>query len=179
MRRLKCHKAEALLTRELDEGLEAEERAQLENHLSACPACRQLKQEIAAMFEAVASDAPDDPGQEYWDRYYSSLDAKLQEKESVKRWGFGWTVGIATAMAVLTLIFVGVRVLDNSAPSTLSAEKQLAVVQELLKLYGPVNGTYEHNDVEADELQSQKYLTITLPQDVLVTWFEIEDELSG
>ena len=179
MRRLNCHKAEALLTRELDEGLKERERILLEEHLNECLSCRQLKQQILAMFEAIASDVPHDLGKEYWDRYYSSLDAKLQEKESVRGWGIGWKVGMAAAVAALTFILVHVTTLDDIAPSPLSAEKQLAVIQELHKLYGPVNGTYEHNGVEISETQSQKYPTMTLPQDVLVTWFEVEDELSG
>jgi predicted small secreted protein len=120
-----------------------------------------------------------DPGQEYWDRYNSSLEAKLQEKQAEQRWGITWRIGFAAAMAVVLFIFVRVNLSDNSQQPKLSADKQLAVVQELLKLYGPVDGTYENTSSELVELLSQKYLTAALPQDVLVPWFEVEDEPSG
>jgi anti-sigma factor RsiW len=62
---MNCHRAEPLIFAERDRALAADERAILDAHLAACPACRQMRQRLADAADAwrqetAAAPVPDD-----------------------------------------------------------------------------------------------------------------------
>lgn len=178
MKKLDCSSAEEILVKEIDEGLTADERVLIESHLEQCASCRRYKATVENVIEAVTSAAHEDPGPEYWNRYFSTLDAKLREKQCERKWGPWWKICGATAVIVLALVCAqfGLRA-GTSAP--LSEGQKLAVAQELFNLYGPVSEAYPQSAPSDVDLQSLQSDPPTLPNDVALSWFEVEEEPLG
>ncbi len=174
MRKPTCKEIEELLVRGLDEGLTEKENSVVQSHLGECASCRQSQEEISGLLKVIASDSARDPGEEYWRRYFVSLDAQLLEKELKRGWGFTWKLVTVAACAVLALVVMRVAFLDPDKPSWINEELQVALIQDLELLYGPV----EDSDTELTPGYSQTRLVsdATLPRDVVIGWFEVEDE---
>jgi anti-sigma factor RsiW len=54
---MNCREAESLLLAERDGGLSAPQRADLAQHVTSCPACRQLRADLTVAMSAVRSEA--------------------------------------------------------------------------------------------------------------------------
>ncbi len=174
MRKPTCKKIEELMVRGLDEGLTEKENSLVQAHLGECACCRQFQEETSDLLNVIASGAAKDPGEEYWRRYFVSLDARLQEKELQPGWGFTWKLVAVATCAVSAFVVMRVALLDPDKLSWINEEVQVALFQDLERLYGPV----EDSDTELPPAHSQTRLVYdgTLPRDVLIDWFEVEDE---
>lgn len=54
---MNCRAAELLLQAERDDGLTSSQHAELERHAASCPACRQLRADLAEAMSTVRSEA--------------------------------------------------------------------------------------------------------------------------
>jgi hypothetical protein len=60
-------------------GLEA---AEVRDHLSQCPDCRELHEENSRVVEALRLDSPSDPGTDFWNRMAFGIMAEVRHLES-------------------------------------------------------------------------------------------------
>ena len=65
MKTHECNEAEKLIVADLDEGLKPSEQERLEHHLRLCAPCRQVREESLTLLSAIASDLPEEPGEEF------------------------------------------------------------------------------------------------------------------
>jgi hypothetical protein len=176
MRKLTCTNIEELVIRDLDAGLGDEERSLLEAHLLDCAACRELQHEMTGLMAALKTDAPEDPGEEYWRRYDLSLDAKLREKEMNRSaWGLRWKLTAAAICVVLAVFAAWKYSLRPDQDAQTLPARTLALVEDLNELYGPVEeDRYASVDILVASIPSDS--RIAFLNDGLMTWFEAEDE---
>ena len=170
---------------DLDEGLEHEERVILENHLVGCASCRKLREDTKLLLSEVASDAPEDPGEDFWKLYRISLDARLRERDIARSrgfgwtrsWGFGWKQASFFAMAILVFVIslIGVFHLSGFRTSTDEAMSPQLIV-ELNQLYGPVSDELTYFGLTPGEAQFYQVSRSSVLDDSSVEWFEVEDE---
>ena len=185
MKNLNCRKAEEWIVTDLDEGLEHEERVILENHLVGCASCRKLREDTKLLLSEVASDAPEDPGEDFWKLYRISLDARLRERDIARSrgfgwtrsWGFGWKQASFFAMAILVFVIslIGVFHLSGFRTSTDEAMSPQLIV-ELNQLYGPVSDELTYFGLTPGEAQFYQVSRSSVLDDSSVEWFEVEDE---
>lgn len=105
---MNCRSATPLLSAERDSALGEPERTELDRHLAECPACRQLRAEIAEAMALWRSDAANvpvpDPEQE-WHLLRAQLHAP--ERKAIARRSaapLAW-FGVPLAAAALALAF--------------------------------------------------------------------------
>ena len=169
---------------DLDEGLDAQKKTLLASHLSQCAACRRTRDELVELLSAFRADVPPDPGEEFWRRYRSSLDARLQEKTPVRspfrRMNWRFVAVALTAMLVLAVVLVSH--LENAPvkPQRLVAMSP-ELLQELEQVYGPVpdevlGASREMTDHHAVVIVDGN---IPLMGDTDIRWFEVEDDPSA
>lgn len=109
-----CQEIELLLSVYIDDELTVEEQTQVEDHLSACAACRALVAEFADMrHQLMALDRYDAPP-DFRQRVTQRLDAK--PRHWLLRWP-GRFPRLAPALSMLTLLCVGALFLLFQAPS--------------------------------------------------------------
>jgi hypothetical protein len=140
MKRLDCPIAEDWIIARLDEGLDKQSEQLLQDHLRQCAACRTFRDETTALLSAVAVDVPADPGEDFWKRYDSSLDARLREKAlegSVSGW---WRTALVALAASLVIIAVGLGAIQHYQQfSQDRLARSTVLIEELGQLYGPVS----------------------------------------
>ncbi len=173
-----CNEAEKLIIADLDEGLKPSEQDRLENHLRLCAPCRQVREESLALLSAIASDLPEEPGEQYWKLYHQSLDVRLKEQQLKSVWGFWWKAAGVFVAAVIALLVVRVAIFQPNSPQIADLRVMSPdLIQELEQVYGPTSEELSPGSLFGDPL-----LTVADARDVAaldesdVQWFEVEDE---
>ena len=108
---LSCDEALELISAQLDGPLSQEEAARLEEHLSACPACRALADDLAELhgeLPRLAAQPPAGLKEGVMDRIRASKVTPFQSKKRQWRWR-----SLASLAAVLALVLVGAGVMDQ------------------------------------------------------------------
>ena len=119
---LDCEQALELISAKLDGALTAEESAQLEEHLAACPACRALLadfEELHMELPRLAAQPPADLKDNIMAEVRRSKVTPFQGKKKQWRWR-----SLASLAAVLVLVLVGssaLRQWDGAASRTAQA----------------------------------------------------------
>jgi hypothetical protein len=174
MKTRECNEAEKLIIGDLDGGLTPSELERLELHLSLCEPCLQVREETRALLSSIASDLPEEPGEEFWKLYHQSLGARLKEQALKPVWGFWWkTAGVFVA-AVIALVVIRVAIFEPYNP-------QIAVssdlIHELEQVYGPTSEELPGGSLYGDQLLTVvDARTAARLDDNDVQWFEVEDE---
>ncbi len=178
MRPLTCRNVEELIVRDLDEGLDAADRARLEDHLQECSECCRLQEQFKHLFSAVRADVPEEPGEDFWRMYDVSLEAKLREKEVRRGTLFGWRVVGAFVAAGVILVAAALGVVNFRDTSPVDPFVSAAVMEDLTELYGPVPERYSPygTGAAAENIVSKVASGATSYDDLETTWFEVEDE---
>lgn len=104
---LSCDQALELMSARLDGPLSREETEELEEHLSACPACRALSDELALLHQELPTLAAQPPAglkEGVMDQIRASKVTPFQSKKSRWRWR---SLASLAAVAVLALVAVG------------------------------------------------------------------------
>ena len=117
-----CEEALVLLSGHLDHENTAEEEAQLQQHLAACPACRQL----LAAFEAVDADLLSLEEEPPADLHANVMQAIRQETAGRKRRRSMWA-GLAVA-AALTVV-IGATALRSAGQGSAASAPQTAMLR--------------------------------------------------
>lgn len=101
---MNCNQAERALTRALDGELPAAERAGLDEHLRACPACRDAEAAWRAAGDLLrAQQVPAPPAEVMWADVQRAIRQAEAQPESVGPllgWRLGWATAIVMAMFV-------------------------------------------------------------------------------
>lgn len=178
MKTRECNEAEELVVVELDEGLTPSQQGRLENHLRRCAPCRQVREETLALMSSIASDLPEEPGEEFWKLYYQSLDARLREKELKPAWGLWWKAAGVLVAAVIAVVVIRVTVFQPDNRQTVDLRAMSPdLIRELGQVYGPTAEELPSSSVYGDKLLSvgDAKLAARLDDNDL-QWFEVEDE---
>lgn len=176
MRKLHCTKAEELIIRDLDEGLDSEPLALLESHISQCPSCRRFKEEMSSLLASVAADVPEDPGEDFWRYYDVSLQARLQEKSVSRSWGFGLRLAGVVMAGILAVLVVRWGVMEPQEPKMMDNRVAMLLIQDLNGLYGPVRDEFVIPSSPSNGLLDALTPELSRDDGALGTWFEVEDE---
>ena len=178
MRKLECHTTSKLIVASLDEGLDERRAAVLQEHIDRCPACRLAMEETRRVLDLVAVDVPADPGEDFWKRYRMSLDAKIEEVEVSREWGFTWKALGAAAAAILVVIALYGGIYGPAQRGIGDGNQALAVLENLSPLFGP--DSEEEPSSPADQELTSGALAARQPMmayDYLATdWFDVEDD---
>jgi predicted anti-sigma-YlaC factor YlaD len=175
MKRLDCHTAEDWIIARLDEGLSDKREQLLETHLQQCAACRAFRDETAVLLSAVATDVPPDPGEDFWKRYDSSLDAKIREKAHNRAVGW-WRMPLVMVAASLLVIVVGLGALmyyQQSQPDRLA--RSTVLFEEFGQLYGPVSDEGLNRYPSWDQIVAG-FVSVHQEYGPDSLWFEAEDD---
>lgn len=178
MKTRECSEAEKLIICGLDEGLTPSEQERLEHHLSLCEPCRQVREETRALLSSIASDLPEEPGEEFWTLYHQSLDARLREKALQPTWGLWWKAAGVFVAAVIALIVIRVATIQPNIPQIADLRVMSSdLINELEQVYGPTSEELPGGSLVGDHpLTVVDARTATRLDDDDVQWFEVEDE---
>ncbi len=108
---LSCDQALELISARLDGPLSQQESARLEEHLSACPACRTLAEELDTLHRELPELAAQPPAglkKGVMDQIHASKLTPFQSKKRQWRWR-----SLASLAAVVALVLVGAGVMDQ------------------------------------------------------------------
>jgi hypothetical protein len=178
MKTRECNEAEKLIVADLDECLKPSEKERLENHLRVCAPCRQVREESLALLSAIASDLPEEPGEEFWKLYHQSLDARLKEQALKPVWGLWWKAAGVFVAAVIALLVIRVAIFqpDNRQIADLRVMSP-DLFQELEQVYGPTSEELSPGLLYGDLLLTVVDARAAARLDESdVQWFEVEDE---
>lgn len=175
MNLMKCSEAEGLILRDLDEGLDPAGKGRLEEHLQVCSNCVRIREEMKMIFAAASLDVPQVPDEDFWKNYTSSLQARILDKELTKkrRWRIQSAIPVfATAAAIIIAILGLTTYMYNPMVEKMSPSSDV-VFDDVHRVFGP----------SSDELGVSYGNSVTLvlndvTDDVVVRWFEIEEEPS-
>lgn len=175
MKKNSCSYIEELLIVDLDEGVDAARKRLVLEHLRDCAACRDFRDNLSAAFHEIRDGAADDPGEEYWKHYSISMDAKLREKQMENKGIHRWRAAAALLFAVFALLIIRAGIGPGADPTELLAPTgaRPALVEELQYVYGPI--AYD-NPWKSEALEPQTATNNTQMNDVVLSWFEVEDE---
>lgn len=124
---MSCSEFEPLLSELVDGGLTAEDRARVQAHVEACPACRVALADIRAMRQTARSLPKAVPPEDLWNKVRARLDAETRAAKvtplasrrpwfpsSSKTWGL-----LAAAAVLLMAVSTGLVLVlrDVSAPA--------------------------------------------------------------
>jgi anti-sigma factor RsiW len=118
----------------------ADERARVDDHLAACPACRADLADYHAVLERLAATTPDTP-QVAWPRYRAELRARLARRGSWRaRWLRPVPIAVSAAVAAAAAFVVIGLLPDHRSPGELAGIEYdgLAGRIELIDHYGVV-----------------------------------------
>lgn len=108
---LSCDEALELISARLDGPLSEEENSRLEEHLSACPACRALSAELEVLHQELPGLAVQPPAgltERVMDQIHASKVTPFQGKKRQWRWR-----SLASLAAVLALVVVGAGTMNQ------------------------------------------------------------------
>ena len=108
---LSCDEALELISARLDGPLSQEEHTRLEEHLSACPACRALADDLDTLHRELPGLAAQPPAglkEGVMDQIHASKVTPFQSKKRQWRWR-----SLASLAAVAALVLVGAGVMDQ------------------------------------------------------------------
>lgn len=108
---LSCDEALELISARLDGPLSQEEHTRLEEHLSACPACRALADDLNTLHRELPGLAAQPPAglkEGIMDQIHASKVTPFQSKKRQWRWR-----SLASLAAVAALVLVGAGVMDQ------------------------------------------------------------------
>ncbi|MCI7473415.1 MAG: anti-sigma factor [Clostridiales bacterium] len=108
---LSCDEALELISARLDGPLTQEETARLEEHLSVCPACRTLADDLEELHEELPQLTAQPPAglkEGVMDKIHTSKVTPFQSKKRQWRWR-----SLASLAAVAALVLVGAGVMDQ------------------------------------------------------------------
>ncbi len=153
MRRISCSKADEWIVANLDEGLPPERREILNGHLRECPKCRQRNEQTESLLATLLEDMPENPCEEFWTRFETTFQARLEEQYSRSWWVLPWRkVGLVAAAAVV-LLAVGLRTRMPRSPEYVTRPPSAnLVIQELYMMYSPLSEdivTVEYDPAES------------------------------
>ncbi|MBI4963882.1 MAG: zf-HC2 domain-containing protein [Desulfomonile tiedjei] len=179
MKTIPCAKATDLIVRELDEGLDSLDKHALESHVRGCTHCQEWREETAGILASIAADVPEDPGEQFWKYYDSSLQARLREIEPKNSWGFFWKAFGAVALAGTVFAVIWLAEFDPSTNRLDQSGTNMAeaLFQELEELYGPVADENLTSTLVHDYKVAFSDLKIPQSDEEIPGWFEVEDEL--
>jgi hypothetical protein len=178
MKTIPCAKATDLIVRDLDEGLDSSDEQMLAAHVRECLHCRQWREETAGILTSIAGDVPEDPGEEFWKYYETSLQARLREADTQTSWSFFRKAVGAMAFAGTVFAVIWLGGIDPRGPRVDRAKVSWspALMLELEQLYGPdseetltLTSAREHRVVLAELTGAQR-------DEEVPGWFEVEDE---
>lgn len=176
MSKFDCAKAQELIIRDLDEGLDEERLALMESHVGQCSSCRRFREEMSSLLASVAADVPEDPGEDFWRYYDVSLEARLQEKRLRRPWGFGLKLAGVLTAALLALLVVRWGVMEPQEPSMTDNRVAMLLIQDLNGLYGPITDEYTIPVGVSPQALEALAPQVSSGNDSLGDWFEVEDE---
>lgn len=168
-----CEHWEELLSARLDGPLTQEEARQLEDHLAACPRCRQYARELEETQKALQAWAAEPPPAVA----AAILDAVRKEPRPAKRPRRAW-MSLAAA-AVLALVIWGAVQLPGLGKSAESAAASDSAVME----QGPMedsegnqktNEEYSQESASAEPEASAPALTQDQAEELLRDWLDQE-----
>lgn len=168
-----CEHWEELLSARLDGPLTQEEARQLEDHLAACPRCRQYARELEETQKALQAWAAEPPPAVA----AAILDAVRKEPRPAKRPRRAW-MSLAAA-AVLALVIWGAVQLPGLGESAESAAASDSAVME----QGPMedsednqktNEEYSQESASAEPEASAPALTQDQAEELLRDWLDQE-----
>jgi len=174
MKGIDCREAERLIVQDLDEGLDDGGDVRLKNHLQTCRNCARMREEMRSVLSAALTDVPPLPDDQFWNRYDSSLEALIREKELEAPRGWRWQVALPSLAAAMIVMAVMLFNMDWHNPTVEQTASSSSVeIEELNQIFGP----------SPDELSSSadNDMTVVLSgatDDALVQWFEVEEEPS-
>lgn len=181
MRHLDCEKAQEWIVADLDGTLEDDGRRVLSRHLDGCRECRDAAVAFRKIWALLASDVPDDPGQEFWENYHASFRIKLAgipERKSMHRgfWNVGWRTAavLAPLMAVLLLFLFGPDHHPISVVPTAAGAVNQKLLADLQEVYGPTTEETTHTAMAAYVRSGGSSLPYAMG--LGEKWFEVEDE---
>jgi len=175
MRTIDCAQAEELIVRGLDEGLSPERVARLEDHLLHCTSCRALKEETAFLLTEVAADVPKDPGEEFWNRYHASLQAKLHEAQPVRTWGFGWKAAAALLAAGLVVVVIRLGSVTSRPPEIVDSNVAVSLLSDLNEVYGLDQEEEVISEYPREGLLASLVVQANGNDSGILNWFELEE----
>jgi hypothetical protein len=178
MKTIPCAKATDLIVRDLDEELNSSDKQILESHVRECLHCQQWREETAGILASIAADVPEDPGEDFWKYYETSMQARLRERESQTPWNFFWKAlgAVALAGAVVAVIWLGGIDPNSHRPDGGKVAMSPALFLELEQLYGPVGDETLTSNVAHDLRLAVTDLKVSHSDEELPGWFEVEDE---
>ena len=178
MKGISCSKAEEWILRDLDEDLLVYQREALEAHVRECESCHRFRLDVNEVITSVATDAPEDPGEDFWKMYQVSLEAKLREKELTPKvsLGWGWKAAGALLAAFLVIILVRVGMWQESTPEWGNTQQMSALFEDLTRLYGPIETEDSYDDAVGEHTLATAYSEIDPERLRVAPWFEVEEE---
>ncbi len=176
MKGLDCSQAERLIVELLDEGLGDATLRRLEIHLRGCPDCSAFREQVGGLLEALASDVPAPLGPDFWERYHTSLAARLPEREHVRGWGFTWAGVAAGIGAAIMFVAAIVGIHENEKPWGMDQRAAVELWQDLDQLYGPTLDEYTLGKNLGAQMIEALATTSRQNGDLPGYWFEVEDQ---
>jgi hypothetical protein len=112
--------------------LEAEQAREFESHVSSCTTCASVYEEMRATGAVMREHCVHDPGEDYWNDYYTRLEARMERESAVgdlaritarRRSYVSWGYRVAAAVAVLAAgVWIGRSSMNNQGHITQPAE---------------------------------------------------------
>jgi len=107
---MRCKQAEKVFLRSIDRPLEKRIRAELEDHLAACPNCRAMKEDYAIIFRVLKDDPLPDMKPYFWQGLQTKLEGSARPRPLILWKGLGFK-NIALVSMVLILVFTAIALL--------------------------------------------------------------------
>ena len=122
-----CARAQELMVEALYGELDTGTMREFEAHVATCAECATLYEEMRATGAAMHERNRPDPGDDYWNSYYTRLEARMQRDATVvdgariaarRRSYVSWGYRVAAAVAVLAAgVWIGRSTMNRNAPN--------------------------------------------------------------
>jgi tetratricopeptide (TPR) repeat protein len=147
---MKCAAARKWISESLDGELEAKQETKLKTHLEACPDCRALARDFAAIVSQAGDLRSIEPSSEVWPKVADAVRKSLEKTPGVvgrerRRWGGFWNTApwrYAAAAAAVLVIIVGAMVIRQAPWRSAGRARESSAEYTLFKLQ-EAQGYYE------------------------------------